>query len=139
MHRRVNILDVNISAVDLEKACEETDALRHTAVFVRFLTPTLCVGRYLASLFNEVFDSHESGLEAVRAIALEIASKSPLAVTSSKEIMRYARDHSVDDALQYQQLWMGAVNQGKDMGTYFQAKADGGEPEYEDLAPLAKA
>ena len=46
------------------------------------------------------------------------------------------RDHSVTDTLDYQQLWMGAVSQGKEMGTYFEAKADGAKPTYEDLPPL---
>ncbi|MCZ6890260.1 MAG: crotonase/enoyl-CoA hydratase family protein [Gammaproteobacteria bacterium] len=87
-------------------------------------------------LVNEVFDTQEGALEAVQGIAREIASKSPLAVTSSKEMLRYSRDHTVEDALKYQQLWMGAVSQGGDMGKYFNAKAEGEEPEFDDLAPL---
>ncbi len=72
----------------------------------------------------------------IERIADEIASKSPLAVTSTKHLLNYGRDHSVADTLDYQQLWMGAVNQGKEMGIYFKAKADGSNPTYEDLPPL---
>ena len=89
-----------------------------------------------AGLVNEVFDSQELMLDHIEAIAEEIASKSPLAVTSTKHLLNYGRDHSVVDTLDYQQLWMGAVNQGKEMGIYFNAKADGSKPTYEDLPPL---
>jgi enoyl-CoA hydratase len=87
-------------------------------------------------LVNQVYASQEEMLEAVRGIAAEIASKSPLAVASSKHLLNYGRDHSIADALQYQQLWMGAVPQGGEMATYFKSKSDGSQPRYEDLAPL---
>ena len=89
-----------------------------------------------AGLVNEVFDSQELMLDHIETIAEEIASKSPLAVTSTKHLLNYGRDHSVADTLDYQQLWMGAVNQGKEMGIYFNAKAHGSKPTYEDLPPL---
>ncbi|MCZ6642162.1 MAG: enoyl-CoA hydratase-related protein [Gammaproteobacteria bacterium] len=89
-----------------------------------------------AGLVNEVFDTREILLDNIEKIADEIASKSPLAVTSTKHLLNYGRDHSVTDTLDYQQLWMGAVNQGKEMGIYFKAKADGSNPTYEDLPPL---
>lgn len=89
-----------------------------------------------AGLVNEVFASQELMLDHIETIAEEIASKSPLAVTSTKHLLNYGRDHSVADTLDYQQLWMGAVNQGKEMGIYFNAKADGSKPTYEDLPPL---
>lgn len=87
-------------------------------------------------LVNAVYDSHEQMQEAVGAIAAEIASKSPLAVTSTKHLLNYARDHGVQDSLAYQQLWMGAVSQGGEMAEYFKAKADGRDPVYADLPPL---
>ena len=89
-----------------------------------------------AGLVNQVFDTQEAMLDDIKRIAEEIASKSPLAVTSTKHLLNYGRDHSVTDTLDYQQLWMGAVSQGKEMGTYFKAKADGSKPTYEDLPPL---
>ncbi len=87
-------------------------------------------------LVNRVFDSHDAMLDEVLAIAREIASKSPLAITSTKHLLNYGRDHSVADTLQYQQVWMGAVSQGEEIATYFKAKAEGREPEYQDLPPL---
>jgi enoyl-CoA hydratase len=87
-------------------------------------------------LVNAVYDSHEQMREAVGAIAAEIARKSPLAVTSTKHLLNYSRDHGVHDGLAYQQLWMGAVTQGGEMAEYFKAKADGRDPVYADLPPL---
>ena len=87
-------------------------------------------------LVNKVFDTHEDMLGAVHVIAEEIARKSPLAVTSSKHLMNYGRDHTVSDTLNYQQLWMGAVDQGGEMAAYFKAKAADTEPEFKDLPPL---
>ena len=90
-------------------------------------------------LVNQVYQSHDEMLEAVGHIAAEIAAKSPLAVSSSKHLLNYGRDHSVRETLEYQQLWMGAVPQGGEMATYFKAKSDGIEPTYEDLAPLGES
>jgi enoyl-CoA hydratase len=87
-------------------------------------------------LVNNVYDTREQMLSAVHAIAAEIASKSPLAINSTKHLLNYAREHNVSDALNYQQVWMGAVSQGGEMGKYFAAKSEGGVPEYDDLPPL---
>ena len=87
-------------------------------------------------LVNQTFATQDEMLEAVRGIAAEIARKSPLAVASSKHLLNFGRDHGIDETLQYQQLWMGAVSQGGEMGVYFKARAEGAEPEYEDLPPL---
>lgn len=87
-------------------------------------------------LVNRVHDTHDALVEAVLATAQEIASKSPLAITSTKHLLNYGRDHSVADTLQYQQVWMGALSQGEEIAAYFKAKAEGREPEYQDLPPL---
>jgi enoyl-CoA hydratase len=87
-------------------------------------------------LVNQVYDTQAAMLEGVTAIAREIASKSPLAITSTKHLLNYGREHTVADTLAYQQAWMGAVSQGEEIATYFKAKAAGAEPEYRDLPPL---
>ncbi len=90
-------------------------------------------------LVNAVFETRESMLETVRGIAGQIASQSPLAVTSTKHLLNYGREHGVRDSLAYQQVWMGAVSHGGDMARYFDAKSRGEEAEYEDLPPLPSA
>src|SRR5690606_24825506 len=58
---------------------------------------------FRAGLVNTVFDSQEAMLAAVLEIAQTIASKSPLAIHGTKEMLNYTRDHSVADALNYMQ------------------------------------
>ncbi len=89
-------------------------------------------------LVNAVFETHESMLDTVRGIAGQIAAKSPLAVTSTKHLLNYGRDHGVRETLAYQRVWMGAVSHGAEMGKYFQAKSRGQEPQFENLTPLRK-
>ena len=89
-------------------------------------------------LVNAVFETHESMLETVRGIAGQIAAKSPLAVTSTKHLLNYGRDHGVRETLAYQQVWMGAVSHGGDMAKYFEAKSRGEEAEYENLTPRGR-
>lgn len=87
-------------------------------------------------LVNRVFDTQAAMLDGVMAIAREIATKSPLAITSTKHLLNYGRDHTIAETLTYQQAWMGAVSQGEEIATYFRAKSEGREPEYRDLPPL---
>ncbi len=88
-----------------------------------------------AGLVNATFETQETMLEAVSELAREIATKSPLAISSTKHLLNYGRDHSIQETLDYQQLWMGAVPQGGEMATYFKARAEGKEPVYDNLAP----
>jgi len=89
-----------------------------------------------AGLVNAVYEDQTTLLESVLRMAGDIASKSPLAIASTKHLLQYGRDHSVSDTLNYQLAWMGAVSQGEEMATYFKARAEGREPEYPDLPPL---
>src|SRR3569832_1961555 len=56
-------------------------------------------------LVNEVFDSQQAMLDGAMQCAREIAAKPPVAIWGTKEVIHYARDHSVDDALR-QMGWM---------------------------------
>jgi enoyl-CoA hydratase len=87
-------------------------------------------------LVNQVFESPAAMHDGVMAIAREIAKKSPLAITSTKHLLNYGREHTIADTLNYQQVWMGAVSQGEEIAAYFKARAEGKEPEYRDLPPL---
>jgi enoyl-CoA hydratase len=86
-------------------------------------------------LVNEVFDTHEDLVDGVMEIAAEIASKSPLAVWGSKEMMNFSRDHSVADSLNHMATWQAGMFQPGDMIESFSAKAEKRDPEFEDLPP----
>jgi enoyl-CoA hydratase len=66
-------------------------------------------------LVNRVFSTPAALLEAVLALATEIASKSPLAVAGTKRMLSYMRDHSVADGLDYVATWNAAMLQSIDL------------------------
>ena len=87
-------------------------------------------------LVNEVFDTQATMLEHATAIAREIATKSPLAVTGSKAMINYARDHTTADALDYIGVWNAAMLSGAHMREAFTAKAEKRDSDFPDLLPL---
>jgi enoyl-CoA hydratase len=89
-------------------------------------------------LVNEVFDDQTQMLDAVMDIAREIASKSPLAIWGSKEMITYSRDHSVQDGLNYIATWQTGMFQPADMMESFAAKGEKRDPEFDDLLPNPK-
>ena len=90
-----------------------------------------------AGLVNNVYDCQESMLSGVMAIAAEIAARSPLAVTGCKEMINYARDHSVADSLNYMAVWQSGMFQPQnDMMESFAAKADKRPPEFDELTKI---
>jgi enoyl-CoA hydratase len=60
-------------------------------------------------LVNEVFDSQEAMMAAALQCAREIAAKPPVAIWGTKQVIHYARDHSVDDALKQMGWIQGAI------------------------------
>jgi enoyl-CoA hydratase len=60
-------------------------------------------------LVNEVFDSPAALLDAAMQCAREIAAKPPVAVWGTKQVIHYARDHSVEDALRQMGWVQGAI------------------------------
>ena len=86
-------------------------------------------------LVNEVFASHDEMVDSVLATAREIASKSPLAVWGSKEMLLYARDHTVADSLDHIATWQTGMFQPGDMLEAFTAKGEGRDPQFPDLLP----
>ena len=87
-------------------------------------------------LVNEVFSDQASLLDGVMEIAEEIASKSPLAIWGSKEMITYSRDHSTSDSLNYIATWQSGMFQPADMKEAFQAKAENRPSEFDVLLPL---
>lgn len=89
-------------------------------------------------LVNDVFDTHEDLLAHVFETAREIASKAPLAVTGSKVMANYARDHSIRDSLDYIATWQAGMFAPTHMMQAFQAKATKQPVDFEGLLPLKK-
>ena len=74
-------------------------------------------------LVNRVFESREALYAGVREIAASIAAKSPLSVRGTKEMITYARDHSVADGLNYIATWNAAMLMSKDLSEAMMANS----------------
>ena len=72
-------------------------------------------------LVNRVYDSHEALLAGVNEIAANIAAKSPLSIRGIKEMIVYARDHSVADGLNYIATWNAAMLMSDDLSEAMRA------------------
>jgi enoyl-CoA hydratase len=89
-------------------------------------------------LVNEVYPTHDAMLAGVLEIAAEIAEKSPLAIWGSKQMLNYARDHSVEDGLEYIATWQAGMFFGTDMAEAFQAKAEKRKPVFQNNPPVRR-
>jgi enoyl-CoA hydratase len=83
-------------------------------------------------LINRVFDSREALTAGVAEIATTIAAKSPLAIRGTKEMLNYARDHSVADGLNYIATWNAALLMSSDLQEAMMANMDKRKPEFRD-------
>jgi len=88
---------------------------------------------YEVGLLNGVFASHDELVAGALDTAAQIAAKSPLAIWGSKEMITYARDHTVADALNYIATWQTGMFQPADMMESFLAKAEGRDPVFDNL------
>ena len=88
-----------------------------------------------SGLVNCVYESHEALIDGVVAKAAEIAARSPLAVWGSKEMLKYARDHTIADGLDYIATWQTGMFSPDDMVESFKAKKERRDANYADLLP----
>jgi len=83
-------------------------------------------------LVNQVHADSASLLSAVQALAVEIAGKSPLAVSGTKRMLNYMRDHSVADGLDYVATWNAAMLQAPDVQLALGASLSKTTPRFDD-------
>ena len=83
-------------------------------------------------LVNRVFDTREALQQGVREIATTIAAKSPLSIRGVKEMITYARDHSVADGLNYVATWNAAMLLSNDLQEAMMANMGKRKPEFKD-------
>jgi enoyl-CoA hydratase len=84
---------------------------------------------------NKVYADQEQMLEAVRALATEIASHSPMAVHGTKAMLNYSRDHSVEDSLNHMATWQSGMLQAPDVQEAMQANREKRAPKFDNLLP----
>lgn len=82
---------------------------------------------------NHVFADQGEMLEGVMALAKQMAAHSPVAVSGCKQMINYARDHSVADSLEYMATWQTGQFQLADIQAAMAAQESGTAPHYDDL------
>jgi enoyl-CoA hydratase len=83
-------------------------------------------------LVNRVFESREALYAGVQEIAGTIAAKSPLSIRGTKEMINYARDHSVADSLNYIATWNAAMLMSNDLTEAMTANMQKRAPVFKD-------
>ena len=83
-------------------------------------------------LVNQTYENKEAMLEAVTDIAKTIASKSPLAIRGTKEMLLYSRDHSVTEGLKYIATWNSSAILSKDLEKAVLAELSGETVTFDD-------
>lgn len=83
-------------------------------------------------LTNSCFESKEEMMSKVMDIAKSIASKSPLSIRGTKEMLLYKRDHSVKDSLNYMTAWNASMLLSNDLMEAFQAYMEKRKPKFEN-------
>ena len=69
---------------------------------------------------------------AAGSLGTEIAAKSPIAVTGTKAMISYMRDHTVNDGLEYVATWNAAMLQSNDLRVAIAAHMSKQKPEFVD-------
>ncbi|KAK4684337.1 hypothetical protein P7C73_g5842, partial [Tremellales sp. Uapishka_1] len=78
-------------------------------------------------------------VEKALGLAKEIASKSPVAVVGTKHLLNHARDHTVQDGLEYTAAWNMAMLQSVDTTLAMKASVSKLPPVFPPLAHADKA
>jgi enoyl-CoA hydratase/carnithine racemase len=83
-------------------------------------------------LVNRCFASREELAAGVAGIAASIAAKSPLSIRGCKEMITYARDHSVADGLNYIATWNAAMLLSEDLSEALTAAKEKRKPKFKN-------
>jgi len=87
-------------------------------------------------LVNELFETHEALVAAALQCAREIAAKPPVAIWGTKQVIHFARDHSVDDSLKQMGWVQGAIWSNAHVREAVTAMKEKRGAEFPSLPPL---
>lgn len=84
-------------------------------------------------LVNTLFDTQKEMITEVMKIAINIASKAPMAVNGCKKLINYSRDHSTTDVLDYIALWNASHFKIEEVMEAMRAHKEGAKGKFSDL------
>lgn len=91
-----------------------------------------------AGFVNGVYDTHGEALAAARAACEQICTKAPVAVAGTKSALRWARDHSVADALEWSARTQSALWSTQDIRRAVTSRGGAKPAAFEPLHPKPK-
>ncbi|KAJ7023161.1 ClpP/crotonase-like domain-containing protein [Mycena alexandri] len=118
----------------LPKAVGNQSLLREVAYTSRLFSAA--EAERMGLLSTVVPGGREEVIAAALKLASVIASKSPIAVSSTKRILLHSRDHSASDNLEYTAAWNSAALQTNDIPETLRATKSRSAPAF---VPLRKA
>jgi enoyl-CoA hydratase len=135
------IEEINIGMMADLGALQRLPRLLPTSVVkaMAFMGDTLTAQQALTFGFvNHVEEAPDAALAHAKAMADRIASKAPLAIAGSKAALRYARDHSVDEGLEWAAMMQGLIWHPAEIDAAIQSKRAGAEASFSGLAPIRR-
>ena len=85
---------------------------------------------------NKLYESHDSLIEGALEIANEIASNSPAAVYGCKRVIDYSRDHTIDEGLEWINMWNASMLSQSELMEGFQSYKSKKEGNFAELPKL---
>lgn len=82
---------------------------------------------------NHTYSTKEAMLDAAFAMASKLAKKSPMALSGTKQVLNHARDHSIQDGLDYVATWNSGMLLGDDVQKAVMAMMQKQDPDFDDL------
>ncbi|RWA12669.1 hypothetical protein EKO27_g2437 [Xylaria grammica] len=88
---------------------------------------------FAVGFVSRVLENKAKAIEAATEMATLIASKSPVAVQGTKDILNHSRDNSVADSLRYTAVWNSAMLQSNDVVAAMLSGIKKTKPRFEKL------
>ena len=85
---------------------------------------------------NKLYESHDSLIEGALEIANEIASNSPAAVYGCKRVIDFSRDHTIDEGLEWINMWNASMLSQSELMEGFQSYKSKKEGNFAELPKL---
>ena len=91
-----------------------------------------------SGLINAMYKDKSELINNVYKVAKDIAKNSPIAVSGTKQIIKYSLNHSIDDGLEYAALWNSSKLQSLDFIEAVKAQIEKREAIFDDILPTPK-
>ena len=85
---------------------------------------------------NRLYESHDALIEGALEIANEIASNSPAAVYGCKRVIDFSRDHTIDEGLEWINMWNASMLSQSELMEGFQSHKSKKEGNFAELPKL---